>query len=88
MYELIVWSGDVVSVALSEDGKVLGSHFSSNINFAKHDMGLIPNWKHDRYNEHFPDGFLLEWVDREFFKTHEGFANACKIYNEQSKDTK
>lgn len=48
-------------VALSEDGEFLAGHVCSHPSFGPHDMGLVGEWKHDRYNERYPDGFELVW---------------------------
>jgi hypothetical protein len=50
-------------VALAEDGTGLAGHACSSHGFALHDMGLTSNWKHDKYDKHYPDGWKLEWVD-------------------------
>ena len=71
--------GDVLGCAMTEDGHVLAEHLSSNVSFAKHDMGLTSDWKHDRYATHCPDGFELEWV--EDYKTHAGWL-AARAMNE------
>ena len=55
--------GDVLGCALADDGTGLANHLSSSVEFAKHDMGLTSDWKHDYYREHAPNGFELEWVD-------------------------
>lgn len=55
--------GDVLGSALAEDGTGLCSHLSSSVAFAKHDMGLTSDWKHDFYREQYPDGFELVWID-------------------------
>jgi hypothetical protein len=49
--------------ALSEDGTGLGSHLSSNIDFAKHDIGLTSDWHHEFYKQRYPDGYHVEWID-------------------------
>lgn len=54
--------GDVAGFALCEDGHCLGQHLSSSVEFAKHDLGLNSSRKHDAYEAHCPDGFVLEWV--------------------------
>jgi hypothetical protein len=54
---------DVIGYALAEDGTGLGSHLSSNVDFAKHDMGLTSDWKHAAYTQHYPEGFELVWLD-------------------------
>ena len=69
--------GDVMGFALAEDGKCLTSHLSSNEQFSKHDLGLTSDWKHDKYQEHYPDGFELEWVDDP--DTHEGWRKAFNL---------
>lgn len=73
-------TGDVVGHALSEDGVHLASHFCSGVNWAKHDMGLTSEWKHDIYRETYPDGFELEWVDYEDLDTHVGYNEAYRKY--------
>lgn len=52
-----------VVMALAEDGTSLASHVSSSEGFAKHDIGLTSDWKHDTYAKHYPGGYELEWVD-------------------------
>lgn len=49
--------------ALSEDGKFLAGHISSNEGFAKHDIGVTSNRKHEIYKKEYPKGYELEWVD-------------------------
>jgi len=72
---------DVIPQALAEDGTALASHFCSSVGFAKHDMGITSDWKHDIYQKHYPDGYELEWVDNP--NSHEGIALACKRCHEQ-----
>jgi len=55
--------GDVMGYALAEDGHGLTSHYSSNKEFSKHDLGLTSNWKHDVYAKYYPEGFELVWID-------------------------
>ena len=75
-------------VALGDDGKVLAGHSSSTEGWAKHDIGITSDWKHDSYKEHFPDGYELEWVDSKDVKTHEGLQKAIEINNALSKENK
>lgn len=58
-----------VGLALGEDGRALASHVSSDHRFLMHDMGLVGNWKHEVYNDAYPDGWELEWVKD--FNQHE-----------------
>lgn len=50
-------------IALCEDGHCLAGHLSSSEGFAKHDIGMTSDWKHDHYKEHCPEGYELIWVD-------------------------
>ncbi len=52
-----------VVMALAEDGTFLASHVSSSDYFAKHDIGITSDWKHEAYKKHYPDGYELVWVD-------------------------
>lgn len=55
--------GDLVSAAVAEDGTFLASHVSSNVQFARGDMGLHEKhaWskKREGYEKHYPDGYEL-----------------------------
>ena len=83
IYPTIVWeSGDMVCVALAEDGHALASHLSSNERYAKHDMGITGTWKRDTYHAHYPDGYELVWVDFDDVETHEGLLAAYALNQE------
>lgn len=57
------WSdGDMHCSAIAEDGTALGGHLSSNEGFARHDMGVTSDWKHEGYRAHYPAGFEVVWV--------------------------
>lgn len=59
-----------LGAALSEDGEFLAGHCSSSEGFAKLDMGMASDSKHEHYRERYPGGYELEWVDDA--KTHLG----------------
>lgn len=67
-------------IALCEDGHCLAQHCSSSEWFAKHDIGLTSDWKHEHYKEHCPEGYELEWVDEPM--GHEGI-DAAYILNQE-----
>ncbi len=48
--------------AMAEDGTGLAGHCSSSEHWARHDIGMTSDWKHDLYRKHYPDGYELEWV--------------------------
>jgi hypothetical protein len=50
-------------MAIAEDGNVLAKHLSSNTHWAKHDIGITSDWKHNYYKAHYPDGYELVWLD-------------------------
>jgi hypothetical protein len=64
-------------LALAEDGNVLAGHTSSNEYWAQHDIGINSDWKHEKYKEHFPDGYELIWLDKPL--NDEGFKAALAL---------
>lgn len=50
-------------IALCEDGHCLAQHLSSNEAWAKHDIGITSEQKHENYKEHCPGGYELIWLD-------------------------
>jgi hypothetical protein len=64
-------------VALAEDGEALAGHCSSNVGFARHDIGFTSDWKHDEYSKHYPNGYELVWLDDNDRKDAE-FLQACE----------
>jgi len=72
---------DVLVKAISEDGIILASHISSGVPFAKHDIGIMSTWKHDRYRAYYPEGFEIKWVDdSDDPKVHPEFLIAIEKY--------
>lgn len=57
---------DVVSMALAEDGTVLGGHVSSDEWWARSDCGYLNTGmgsiKRKKFAAHYPEGYSLEWV--------------------------
>lgn len=49
-----------------EDGKinVIASHLCSSPSWVRHDMGMESDWKHDVYNEAYPDWWELVWYGK------------------------
>lgn len=71
--------GGVIVAALAEDGTVICSHASSNEGWAKHDIGIGSDVKHEYYKAKYPDGYNLIWLDRKQLDSHAGFQNAIKL---------
>ena len=71
--------GDAEAVAIDETGKVLATHVSSNESWAAHDLGMAmgSTWKHEKYNEVHPGGWVTEFVRiRDNRDSHEGLQAA------------
>lgn len=55
--------GDVLSCAMTDDGEPIAEHLSSSEGYARHDMGLTSDWKHEHYcAAAFPYGYDLIWI--------------------------
>ena len=62
--------GDVGSLAVDEDGLIVGQHYSSSESWARHDIGVgrkgekgRASWKDKDYDRRYPDGWVVEWTD-------------------------
>ena len=57
---------DMVGLAYAEDGTCIAhGHMCHDEECVKSEMGLTSNRNHDKYQEHYPDGYELEYVSRE-----------------------
>lgn len=72
-------------LAMCEDGHVLANHASSTVGWARHDIGITSDWKHENYKEHCPEGYELIWVDEEDVRGHEGIQSAYQLNQELRK---
>lgn len=63
--------------AITEDGFGIGGHVCSSHGFIAHDMGVDKDgWKRDIYAKYYPDGFEVEYVDKEEIRNHPGLTAA------------
>jgi len=51
------FNGDCIGEAFDEEGNLLASHYCSSFGWAKHDMGLASNSKHDLHKSRYPGGY-------------------------------
>ena len=51
----------VEAIALTEDGKLVGRHLSSTIDWAKRD--IVRSGHRQDYAKHYPGGYELVWID-------------------------
>ena len=66
------------ALAIAEDGTCVAGHMCSNEGWARHDLGIGSNWKHDQYDAHYGSGnWELEWVDSPL--AHAGLLEAFRL---------
>lgn len=76
------WHG---ALALAEDGTCLAEHLCSNHGWIYHDLGVNEDGRNrDKYAEHYPDGFVVEFVENP--KEHPGVQAAYKLNQEQPEE--
>lgn len=73
--------------AIAEDGTPLASHICSSPAFFHHDIGISSDWKHNYYDEHYPQGWEIEWVERDDIDTHAGLQEAFRLCDELKVET-
>lgn len=71
-------------VGLAEDGHCLSGHLSSDEYWARHDIGITSNWKHEEYKKHYPDGYELVWLDEPM--EDEGFRISAELNEKLGKE--
>lgn len=76
------------AVAISQDGVVLGGHCCSHEVYMPHDLGVIEGSRTDRheesYRKHYPNGYRMEFVGFDEFKSHAGLQAACKEHDKRN----
>lgn len=71
-------------LAIAEDGSALAGHVCSSPAFFLHDIGIESDWKHEHYRAHYPDGYRLEWVERDEIDGHEALQRAFALADEKA----
>lgn len=64
---------------LAEDGEGLGGHVCSSEGYMPHDLGILEGTRpdrHERFREHYPDGYRMEFVPGDQVMTHPGLEAA------------
>ena len=81
-------TGDILGMAIKDDGTFFITHYSSGINWFLHDIGITSDWHHDEYKKACSDGYELVMVDfhayayhKEFVKTLHSNEEALSIFN-------
>ncbi len=71
--------GFLGAVLLAEDGTCLGSHCCSDECYMPHDLGILEGTRpdrHERFKEHYPDGYRMEFVGHAAVESHKGLSAA------------
>ena len=70
------------AVLLAEDGTALGGHCCSDEGYMEHDLGILEGTRADRhetFQEHYPDGYRMEFVKAADVKSHAGLMEAYRL---------
>ena len=81
--------GFLYAVLLAEDGTYLGDHCCSDEGYMPHDLGILEGTRpdrHERFKEHYPDGYRMEFVGYAAIKSHKGL-NAAFAKNDEKRAT-
>lgn len=78
--------GFYLAVLVAEDGKFLGSHLCSSEGYMRMDLGILSGTgldRHKGFQEHYPDGYRMDFVPYDQITTHPGLQVAIKLNQEQ-----
>lgn len=74
-------SGWYSAALLAQDGTELGGHICSHEGYMPHDLGILEGTRpdrHEKFREHYPDGYRMEFIPSDALDAHEGFQEAVK----------
>ena len=75
-------SGFMYAQLIAEDGTTLGSHLCSSEGFMYGDLGILEGHRPDRhktFQEHYPDGYRMDFVTYDEVKGHEALNKAFEL---------
>jgi hypothetical protein len=67
---------------IAEDGTGMGGHICSSDGYIPHDLGLLEGTRpdrHEKFQEHYPDGYRMQLVPRDEVMTHPGLSAAYEL---------
>ena len=70
------------ALLIAEDGTHLGSHACSSEAYMPADLGILEDSRpdrHEKFKEHYPDGYRMEFVSYDDVPNHEKLMAAIKI---------
>ena len=76
---------------LAEDGTGMGGHICSSDGYIPHDLGLLEGTRpdrHEKFQEHYPDGYRMQLVPNDEVKTHPGLSAAYELNQAKAEQEK
>lgn len=73
--------GLLQGLLIAEDGTLLGAHACSDEGYMPHDLGILEGSRpdrHERFREHFPRGYRMDFVTYADVPGHEGLTEAVQ----------
>ena len=83
--------GWMSAVLLAEDGTYLGGHTCSSEAYMPADLGVLEGTRPDRhkdFQQHYPNGYRMEFVPSGALKDHERFNQACELCKQRKESEK
>lgn len=80
--------GWLSAVLIAEDGTYLGGHCCSDEGYMPNDLGILEGTRPDRhkaFQEHYPDGYRMEFVGYASFRDHAGLNAAIAKHEAANK---
>ena len=77
------------AVLLAEDGTGLGGHCCSHECYMEHDLGILEGTRpdrHEHFQEHYPDGYRMQFIGANEVKAHEGLMRAYDLNQQKAKE--
>lgn len=78
------------AVLIAEDGTCLGGHLCSSEGYMPHDLGILEGTRPDRhkeqFQEHYPNGYRMEFVESSEIYSHAKLNEAFKLNKEAAQD--
>lgn len=83
--------GWLIGCLIAEDGTMLGDHCCSSECYMPHDLGVVDGHRrdrHERFREHYPDGYRMEFVGYNAVRRNEKLLAAIALSNASADPSK
>lgn len=84
-------SGFMSAVLLAEDGTGMGGHCCSHEGYTRSDLGILEGTRpdrHEKFREHYPDGYRMDFIEKQNVMSHPGLEKAYQLNQEKAKAEK